>query len=661
MDKTRYVDVFHGSGTINLPVPQGAAASWHAIKGLCGNTSPGAVLPFGKYAVAPYSGGYSSGYGVNRMNCGGPIRTFSDTLRLRGFSHFQQSGTGATHVYYNYAVVRPSYGGPERDWGVRDESGRPGRYAVTLAETGIRCELTAARTCAMHRYAFGRPGGMLTFDFENDGLYADEDRLRSPARDVTVRRVSDRELAAAATLQGVRLWFSVAVEGDGALDESGAFRLAGPGTVTVRLSASAESAEAARRELEASTASFDEVAEAADAAWEDALGRVCVEGGGETERRLFYSNLYHSLVKPCDWGGGGFLWRGAPFVVDIVTMWDLYKTQLPLLYTLFGEVSSHLAATITRMGLERGRLPHSLMLSSELDREAAQACALGEISLYDAWVRGVEADWPAAVDAALKDVGRPDFAGRAADGSIRRLTHVLDVYEGCSAAAELARAVGKPREAETLARAAGDWREAFDPATGLLRADSDYYEGNHWNYSFRLLRGMEERIALAGGREAFVRLLDKFFGFTAPEDLSGRFEGFNNETDMEAPWAYHAAGRFDRLCEVLDLGDRYAFRTAAGTTGPGGIPGNNDSGGLSACEVWNDLGLFPVSGQDRMLCGRPKFCRAALKLASGETLTVERTGEGKVPARVTWNGKTLRGRRLAASEMMRGGALTFIY
>lgn len=122
VDYTKYVDVFHGTGEIELPQPEGAAASWHAIKGLCGNTSPGAVLPFGKYSVAPYSGGYSSGYGVNRMNCGGPIGRIGDAMRLRGFSHFHNSGTGATNIYYNYAVVKPFYGVAEKDYGVENET-----------------------------------------------------------------------------------------------------------------------------------------------------------------------------------------------------------------------------------------------------------------------------------------------------------------------------------------------------------------------------------------------------------------------------------------------------------------------------------------------------------------------------------------------------------
>ena len=68
MNYSRYTDLFHGSGTIDLPKPEGIAASWHFIKALCGNTHPGATLPFGKYSVCPYSGAYSAGYGINKIS-----------------------------------------------------------------------------------------------------------------------------------------------------------------------------------------------------------------------------------------------------------------------------------------------------------------------------------------------------------------------------------------------------------------------------------------------------------------------------------------------------------------------------------------------------------------------------------------------------------------
>ena len=164
------VDVFHGSGSIDLPKPEGISASWHFIKALCGNTHPGATLPFGKYSVAPYSGGYSSGYGVNTVNTCGPIEPLMPQLRLKGFTHFHNSGAGGIGLYYNYALVTPFYDTPSDSYGVSGEIASPGYYGVTLTETGIRCELTVCPHAALHRYTFPQAGGAICIDFANDGL-----------------------------------------------------------------------------------------------------------------------------------------------------------------------------------------------------------------------------------------------------------------------------------------------------------------------------------------------------------------------------------------------------------------------------------------------------------------------------------------------------------
>ena len=74
---------------------------------------------------------------------------------------------------------------------------------------------------------------------------------------------------------------------------------------------------------------------------------------------------------------------------------------------------------------------------------------------------------------------------------------------------------------------------------------------------------------------------------------------------MEAPWAYHYAGRPDRTAEVVHSALTWQFGT-----GPGGLPGNDDSGGLSSWYVWASLGLFPVAGQNLFLVNAPAFERA---------------------------------------------------
>lgn len=658
MGYTNYVDVFHGCGRINLPEPEGVVASWHPIKAITGNTNPAACLPFGKYSVCPYSSGYSSGYGVNCVNSDSRLPVLMDKLRLKGFSHFHNSGTGAIRVYYNYAVTTPYYGEKQPFYDISGETGRPGYYGVTLAETAIRCELTVSPFAAYHRYHFDRPGGKIAIDFSNDGLY-DAPGLRGEATQLEVTASSSNVLQAAVTLQGIRLYFVATFEGKGQLDGDGVFCLTEADTVTVRVSVSAQIMEDALEDSRQATESFDQAAAAAEQAWEEALGKIQVESDDEQELSLFYSNLYHTLVKPNDWNGGGFLWKGAPFVVDFSTMWDIYKTQLPLVYTLFPETSAHIVDFMKHLGDAVGHLPNTFMLSSRLDIESNQARMLIEYTLYDAWKRGVSADWQEILRVIKKDMDSEDFRRFEETGHALRATHTLDMAEISNGLAEMAKALGDEAMARRLEKLTGNWRNAFDDTTGLMVENSQYYEGNHWNYSFRPMVHSQERITLCGSEENYVNLLDRFFGYTDSQDVSARFEGFNNETDLEAPYAYHYAGRRDRLCEILDLADRCVFREKSGGTGRGGIPGNNDSGGLSSCYIWNCLGAFPVSGQNVMLLSRPKFRKVRLLLANGKELVIENRSSRSCPGKVEFNGAGLEDFKLPVTAFMSGGTLCF--
>ena len=138
-----------------------------------------------------------------------------------------------------------------------------------------------------------------------------------------------------------------------------------------------------------------------------------------------------------------------------------------------------------------------------------------------------------------------------------------------------------------------------------------------------------------------------------------RFEGLNNEPDMEVPWAYHYVGRPDRTAEVVHAALHNMFGL-----GRGGLPGNDDSGGLSSWYVWASLGLFPVAGQSLYLVNAPAFVQSRIDL-NGAELSIETDGfvepEPDGPAQyvqsVTFNGEPLDRTWLTARELHRGGTL----
>jgi putative alpha-1,2-mannosidase len=204
MDYCKSVNVFHGSGEINLPKPEGIAATWFFIKAQCGNTTPASTLPFGKMNVGPYSGGYPTGYGSHLPNYSGSPKHLPEGDGLLGFTHLHHSGTGAVGYYYNYALTTPFYNTKKR-YEIKDEKAEPGFYSVTLDD--IRCELTVSGKAALHRYTFGADGGSIAVDFSNDGLTPVHGKHYSECSEVSL---IDRNTAAArVVMQGIPLYMAV--------------------------------------------------------------------------------------------------------------------------------------------------------------------------------------------------------------------------------------------------------------------------------------------------------------------------------------------------------------------------------------------------------------------------------------------------------------------
>jgi predicted alpha-1,2-mannosidase len=423
-------------------------------------------------------------------------------------------------------------------------------------------------------------------------------------------------------------------------------------------------------------ASFDARHAETAARWRRDLSRIRVETPSSDRQRIFSTALYHSLIKPCFAPDESPFWPAdGPFVFDLCTMWDIYRTQLPLITALFPERAVELANALLYVCEEEGNLPIGYRMAKGTDRFSRQGSALAQTFLADLCQLGVpDVDWDWALvhmDTDLRRAYGEEFLLR---GVAHPITHTLDLAFGYHCTAQVARYVGDHQLADQCDTLARQWVNAFDPESGLL-VDSSYYEGGKWNYSFRVLHDMQARIDLAGGDEAFLGLLDAFFGYGAEpvrqvgerpstaELLAGyslnRFEGLNNEPDMEVPWAYHYVGRPDRTAEVVHAAVHSQFGL-----GRGGLPGNDDSGGLSSWYVWASLGLFPIAGQSLYLINAPSFSQSRIFLGE-EELAVETTGFVEPSAHsgaqyvqsVSFNGRPLEQSWIPARDLHRGGRL----
>ena len=705
-DLTEYIDPFLGNGAIDLPEPEGIAATWFFPKAQTGNTHPGACSPFGMVSACAYSGAYVTGYGLNTPNTHGQVALRFDDYCASGFTHFHHSGTGRIRVYYNYFRVTPLVGGLSglgTRWALEDQEARPGYYSAKLKDTGIKAELTVSPKAAFHRYIFPEPNdAKIVVDFSSGGL--DFEGMGTIPTQAEVEVVSSNIAQGYIVMEDIpfyvyleadfeadscNLWSDdTEIQGESRLelDDIGendfkpfgvVFNTAsGDGKeLHLRIGFSLRSIDQAKRNMgEIGSKSFDEVAEDVRRNWNEYCSRIVVEGGSEEVKEIFYSALYHSLIKPIDCSGESPFWDGdGALYVDFATMWDQYKTHLPLILSLYPEHGAAIVNSILSMAEYLGEFSNGLLLSRDFFGFENQARALAHHVIADAFNRRLDGiDWERALDLMITDIHKERNRDFLEGGIAHPYTHTLDLADACICTARIADYLGDEKTRQEMVELGRNWKNVYDPETATL-GESKYYEGVAWNYSFRLMHDMVGRIGLYKSEEDFVAALDSFFGYGGspvkrpgdPKDIDfmkwgfslNRFEGFNNEPDIEVPYAYIYAGRHDRTAEVVRAGMKYTF-----TTGRGGLPGNDDSGGLSSCYVWNAIGLFPVSGGALMLIGSPLFDSVSIRFG-GETFVVEgvdNSDENIYVLSATLNGKPIDRAYLSLDEVMAGGTLSLV-
>ena len=662
------VDPFIGNEPMDVPVPAGLASAWFFPKPMIGNTHPGATLPFGMVSACAYSGGYPTGYGQWGKCLEGLPPKIIDQKQCLGFTHFHPSGVGAIRKYYNYTRVVPTtaalggLGSINTPRELINEQASPGFYGCELKDTGITAEVTVTSRGAVHRYTFAQDcDAMIVIDLSHGGIAIEDGQTIPQRAHCEIDGVSAAH--SEVVLEGVSLCSAISVRyyeeepvaelwQDGAVLEGQdvlSHQYIRPSTfkpfgvvftmpvkaghqLELRIGFSWRTQRKARKHLPSRR--FKATREKAAERWADKLGAIEIEGGSDDQRKVFRTSLYRSMIKPCEAHNESPFWPwDGPFYFDMSTMWDLYKTQLPLMLSLYPDFGSDFVNSLLNIVETEGNFPIGYRMARGFDRFAHQASALAHVTIADALTRGLPGiDWERAVTLMARDLSRGGV-GEAfmQQGQVHPITHTLDMAYGCFCTARVAQHIGDDKLYAHMMDKAGNWRNAYNAETGLLQ-HSTFYEGGKWNYSFRLLHDMPGRIALSGGRERFIEQLDKFSGFGAnaaprvgckplPNEMRlghdlHRFEGLCNEPDMEVPYAYCFAGRHDRTCDVVREGLKLYTPT------PGGMVGNDDSGAMTSWYVWSALGLFPVAGQDLFLIGSPVFKQSTLHLPGGD-LTIQ--------------------------------------
>ena len=461
---------------------------------------------------------------------------------------------------------------------------------------------------------------------------------------------------------------------------------------------------------EIGTKSFDEVRAEAASVWEARLSKARIESDSLSLKKVFYSCLYRTLTFPhkfheTDAAGQtvhyspydgqvhpGELYAGHGF-------WDTYRTAYPLYALLFPEdYASFLRGWINscREGGWYPRWPSPgyrvCMLSTHVDAVFA-----------DAMVKDIEGfDLAEAYEGlrrhAFENLEEDTGYGRPGLDAYLKLGYIpADRYRHSVAAtldnaycdfclAQIARKLGRTDDEALFLERALSYRHMFDPAVDFMRgknADGSwlepfeefywggpYVEGGPWQTSWGVPHDVPGLVTLFGGREKFVAKLEKMLT-TPPHFTTGDY-GFeihemsemscakfgqyahSNQPVHHALYLFAEAGAPDRTDYwVHKILTEYYNET------PGGFPGDEDNGEMSAWFVLSSLGIFPLCpGKPEYTLTRPLFSRATVELGSGTTLTVTNDASSVSDA-FYFDGVELTERRISHQVLSQGGNLAF--
>lgn len=682
-----------------------------------GNTYPGAQVPFGMVQLSPDNGlpGWDriAGY-------------FHPDSTIAGFSHTHLSGTGAGDLYdiSFLPVTLPEHRAPQ-PLGVHsrfshsEETAQAGYYGVRLSDYDIRVELTATPRCGIQRYTFpanGHQRQVILNLAKATNWDATVSTGLTQVDDQTVEgwRFSD------GWARGQRVWFRTrfsqrieSIRTDSMELKNGKWGLVAhinfaadaPQELLVATALSPTGLEGARRNLEteAPDNDFDRYRRDARQQWNKELGHIEVEGGTMSERRSFYTALYHACLAPtlfCDTDGS---YMGPDHKVhqakgwenySTFSLWDTYRAAHPLYCLICPERADHMARSLLAFTEENGRLPVWNMWASETDMMIgyhaasvlAEAVAKGVTSISAR--RALDACLPTARMDSYRGIGLYRKLGYVPynvteptlndDWALSRtLEYAYD--DGCIAS--LAKMAGDRQTEREFDRRAKSYRNVYNPSTTFMQprqSDGTFQpdfrpetytphicESNAWHYMWSAQHDAKGLIRLVG-RRRFEAKLDSFFttGAEVQKDLPIFSTGMigqyahGNEPSHHVAYFYNFLNRWN----TTQRRAHQIMRSFYNDT-PAGLCGNEDCGQMSAWLVFSAMGFYPfnpVSASYEL--GLPLFSKIILHLPSGRSLTIttNTTNPGQHPATsVHLNGRKLHQPRISHTQLLKGGTLSF--
>lgn len=662
-----------------------------------GHVFLGANVPFGAVQLGPTQitrgWDWCSGY------------HYSDSLII-GFGHMHLSGTGIGDL--GDIAFLPTFDAKtytER-FSHDAEYVRPGYYTVRLADSKILVELTATQRAGMHRYTYplSSKQPLLKLNLkqgigwdkmtkcqltqENPTTVSGYRLSEGWAKDQRVYFVA--EFSRAVKLQEMQA------------DSVGVFSFDdATKPLLVRVAISAVSVDNAKANLRAEIKdwNFDRVAQEADAAWNDELGKIKIETPNLDDKTIFYTGLYHTMIAPSVFsdvngqyrGSDGKIYQGDFVNYTTLSLWDTYRAAHPLMTIIHPEKQRDIAQTFLHIFQQQGKLPVWHLVGNETD------CMVGNPGipvLADIVLKGFDVDKKAAYQAmrtssllderSLDNLKKFGYIPWNRDSTFETVAKGLEYTLADACVAKVAKLLGEKKDYQYFFNRSKSYKYYFDKKTGFMRGvdngkfrepfnpfhsshrNDDYTEGNAWQYTWLVPHDVPGLIKLFGGKRPFVTKLDSLFtisgdlGENASPDISGLIGQYahGNEPSHHILYMYNYVGQHDKTAEKV----REVLKTMYHNDFDG-LSGNEDVGQMSAWYILSSLGIYQVEpAGGRYMFGSPLFDKAVVNVGQGKTFTIiahNNSAKNVYVHQIKLNGRPYKKLYIDYKDIVSGGTLEF--
>lgn len=632
-----------------------------------GQTDPAAAVPFGMAKPAPdtYPVGHS-GYDF-------------DATEILGFSNTRFSGVGCRGVGGNIRILPLVLDNldaiPSRlKMDKTSENATPGYYHVSLAN-GISCQLSATQQVGFHKYTFPKSEkAVLQID-----LASSFSKFNFEKHELLSISVVTGEIAAANVCDegNYKFYFAIGTNKNDieVTDEDSIltyhFKTANKEEIMVYCALSTVSRTMALEHLKKSrTVSFDTVVENARRAWEDMLQVVSVETDDLTQKRLFYTHLYHALQTPFKInepdgsyvGSDGKVYQTErPAHYHGWSIWDTFRSKLPLFSLLYPNTFQDLTVSLKTL-YKQGKVDWATQKEPFLTVRTEHAI----IVLLDAHRKGL-------LSFSLKEI-YTELKQEALQHEFESPDAILESSYDLWALSQIAGELGYSKDAKKYNDQALQyktiWKDKFlimDDKSDIMHGDG-LYEGTLWQYRWFVpfdIKGIQN---MMGGPKVFEAQLDEFF--------EKEYFNIGNQPDIQVPYLYAyttSPWKTQRLMNNLltkETNNWYGthekwenpITRKIFQDNPAGFlkEMDDDAGTMSSWYVWSAMGLYPVfPGDTKLVISTPLFDKITIKTEDKTiVITSKKNSERDIYIqKASFNGEELQSCFIDFNRLAAGGIL----